>query len=121
MTMAMETEPGPLKKIGRQISMRADILSAHAAESLRQGSASIRDALGPEKAEPQTYPERPFGREEGGADVARVVWMGHTIETPEGERYFGAAGLTENGYYRAAEVRAYGSDEHWCWNEERHT
>jgi hypothetical protein len=81
----------------------------------------LREAIGPEKAEPGAEPQRPFGREEGGQDVKQVVWIGHTVETPEGQRYFGAAGLTEAGYYRAAEVQVYGTDELWRWRPERYS
>ena len=42
------------------------------------------------------------------------------METPDGKRFFGAAGLTDNGYYRAAEVQTYGSEELWRWQDERH-
>ena len=88
--------------------------------SLNPEAAEIREAIGPEKVEPVTYPERPFGRDEGGQDVKQVVWTGHTVQTPEGRAYFGAAGLTQAGYYRAAEVQVYGSDELWRWQAERY-
>lgn len=77
-----------------------------------------KDAVGMDN---MRQPERTFGRDEGGQDVKRVVWTGHTVETPGGQFYFGAAGLTKGGYYRAAEVQVYGSDELWRWQEERHT
>ena len=47
-----------------------------------------------------------------------MVWTGHTVQTPEGQTFFGAAGLTQGGYYRAAEVQVYGSDELWRWQLE---
>jgi hypothetical protein len=65
--------------------------------------------------------DRAFGRDEGGEDVRQVVWMGHTVRSPEGKDFFGAVGLTNNGYYRAAEVQIYGADEVWRWQGERHT
>jgi hypothetical protein len=118
--MALENEPGGLEYIRQQLAAHADAFRAGAASVLRQKAAEIREAIGPEKMEPVTYPDRPFGRDEGGQDVSRVVWTGHVVRTPEGREYFGAAGLTENGYYRAAEVQVYGPDEMWCWQVERH-
>ena len=52
--------------------------------------------------------------------IKHIVWTGHTVRTVEGHAYYGAAGLTESGYYRAAEVQVYGSDELWRWQGERH-
>jgi hypothetical protein len=118
--MAIENEPGGLEYIRQQLAAHADALRAGAASVLRQKAAEIREAIGPEKMEPVTYPERPFGRDEGGQDVSRVVWTGHVVRTPEGREYFGAAGLTESGYYRAAEVQVYGADELWRWQPERY-
>jgi hypothetical protein len=118
--MAEDTNPGFLENARDFLASQADALKASASAALRQRAAEIREAIGPEKMEPVTQPERPFGRDEGGQDVSRVVWTGHTVQTPEGHAYFAAAGLTENGYYRAAEVQVYGPDELWRWQVERH-
>jgi hypothetical protein len=118
--MPEETSRGILQTARELVAAHADALKQGAAMSLRERAAEIREAFGPERAEPVTYPERPFGRDEGGDDVKRVIWTSHTVQTPEGRAYFGAAGLTESGYYRAAEVQVYGSDELWRWQAERH-
>jgi hypothetical protein len=118
--MAVENEPGVLENFGRQLAAHADALTASAAARLREKAAEFREAVGPDKPEPGANPERPFGRDEGGEDVKQVVWTGHMVETQGGQRYYGAAGLTESGYYRAAEVQVYGSDELWRWQPERH-
>lgn len=119
--MADESKSGFLSDAMQRVAAHADTLRAGAAESLRQKAAEFREAIGPQKTEPGAFPERPFGREEGGEDVKRIVWTGHTVQTPEGRGYFGAAGLTESGYYRAAEVQVYGADEAWRWQAERYT
>ena len=92
-----------------------------AAAALEKKQLKSARPSGHRKTEPVKQPERPFGRDEGGDDVKRVVWTGHTVQTPEGQAYFGAAGLTQGGYYRAAEVQVYGSEELWRWQAERHT
>lgn len=118
--MAIENESGGLENIRRQMAAHADALKGQAAAVLQQKAAEIRQAIGPQKTDPVRQPERPFGRDEGGEDVKQVVWTGHTVETPEGRTYFGAAGLTQAGYYRAADVQAYGPDELWRWQLERY-
>jgi hypothetical protein len=119
--MADEVNPGFLENTRQFVAAQADGLKAGATAALRQKAAEIREAIGPGRMEPVTEPERPFGREENGEDVKRVVWTGHTVRTAEGRAYFGAAGLTEGGYYRAAEVQVYGPEELWRWQNERHT
>ena len=118
--MAIENEPGGLDNIRQQLAAHAEALKSRATAALRQKAAEFREVIGPQKLEQATYPERPFGRDEGGQDVKQVVWTGHTVQTPEGREYFGAAGLTQGGYYRAAEVQIYGSDELWRWQWERY-
>ena len=103
------------------MAAQADALKASAAAALREKAAGIREAIGPDKAEPVKPPERPFGRDEGGEDVKQVVWTGHTVQTREGQAYFGAVGLTQGGYYRAAQVQVYGAGELWRWQRELHT
>jgi hypothetical protein len=119
--LADKKKPGLLENTGKRVAAQADALKAGAAAALREKAAGIREAIGPDKLEPVKQPERPFGRDEGGEDVKRVVWTGHTIQTREGQAYFGAVGLTEGGYYRAAEVQLYGSEEVWRWQGELHT
>jgi hypothetical protein len=118
--MADEPKPGFLNDVMQRAAARADAVKAGAAAALREKTAEIREAIGPEKMEPVKQPERSFGRDEGGEDVKQVVWTGHTVQAPEGQSYFGAAGLTQSGYYRAAEVQVYGSEELWRWQGERH-
>lgn len=119
--MTDDEKPGLWENVKGRVAAHADALKASTAAALREKAAEIREAIGPEKIEPVTQPERPFGRDEGGEDIKRVVWTGHTVETSEGQRYFGAVGLTESGYYRAAEVQSYGAEESWRWQAERHT
>jgi hypothetical protein len=119
--MTDEEKPGLWENVRGRVAAQADALKASAAAALREKAAEIRDAIGPERIEPVTQPERPFGRDEGGEDVKRVVWTGHTVKTSEDKAYFGAVGLTQGGYYRAAEVQVYGADETWRWQAERHT
>ena len=98
----------------KRAARHADALKSETAAALKSKAAEISKAIGPQKAEPIKEPERPFGKE-GGEDVRRVVWTGHKVKSPEGKIYYGAVGLTQGGYYRAAEVQAYGSDEQWRW------
>lgn len=113
-------KPGLLKNAGNRVAAGAGALKAGATAALREKASEFREAIGPEKSEPVKQPERPFGRDEGGEDVKRVVWTGHTVETRGGQAYFGAVGLTQGGYYRAAEVQVYGSGELWRWQSEKH-
>lgn len=98
----------------KHMAAHADALKAWTGAALKDKAAGIRGVIGPEKAESIKEPERPFGKE-GGEDVKRVVWTGHKITSPESKSYYGAVGLTQGGYYRAAEVQVYGSDEQWRW------
>jgi hypothetical protein len=118
--MADEAKPRFMRNVMQRVAGQADAVKAGAAMAFKEKASDIREAIGPEKLEPVKEPERPFGNDEGGQDVSRVVWTGHTVQTPEGRAYFGAAGLTESGYYRAADVQVYGADELWRWREERH-
>jgi len=119
--MADEEKPGFLRSVRQRVAAGADALKAQATAVLNERASAIREAIGPQKTESEPQPDRPFGRDEGGEDVKRVVWTGHTVESPEGKTFFGAVGLTQGGYYRAAEVQAYGPDETWHWQPERHT
>jgi hypothetical protein len=119
--MADKKKRGLLENARNRIAAEADALKASAAAALREKAAGIREAIGPDKLEPVKQPARPFGRDEGGEDIKQVVWTGHTVQTREGQAYFGAVGLTQGGYYRAAEVQVHGADEVWRWQGERHT
>lgn len=105
----------------KRMAAHADALKAWTGAALRGKASEVRKAIGPEKAQSIKEPERPFGKENGGEDVKRVVWTGHTITSPEGKSYYGAVGLTQDGYFRAAQVQVYGSDETWRWQQQRHT
>lgn len=109
-----------LRSLPRQMAGHAEILKSHATERLKQKAGEMREAIGPQKLEPVKEPERPFGRE-GAEDVKQVVWTGHTVESQQGRRYYGAVGLTQQGYYRAAEVQVYGAEERWRWQTGRHS
>jgi hypothetical protein len=111
---------GFLQNMRERVAGHAGALKESAAAAWREKTAEIREAFGPDKTAPVKEPDRPFGREDGGRDIKRVVWTGHTVEIPQGQRYFGAVGLADSGYYRAAEVRQYGSEEAWKWQGERH-
>jgi hypothetical protein len=89
-----------------------------AADALKAKGNEIREAIGPEKIEPVKQAERAFGRE-GAQDVKKIVWTGHTVISPRGHSYYGAVGLTKQGYYRTAEVQVYGTQEKWRWEGER--
>jgi hypothetical protein len=104
----------------RRVAAQVDSLKASTGAALKQKATEIRNAIGPEKAEPRKEPERPFGKEEGGQDVKRVVWTGHKIANTQAHTYYGAVGLTHDGYYRAAEVQTYGAEEQWRWQPERY-
>jgi hypothetical protein len=115
-----EPKQGFLNNAKQRVTAQADALKDWVSTVLREKATEIRDVIGREKVERVKQPERPFGRDEGGEDVKRVVWTGHTVRTSEGHTYFGSAGLTQGGYYRAAVVQVYGSDELWRWQTERH-
>ncbi len=119
--MADKNKPGLLDTMRRRMAAEADALKAGAASALKDAAAGMRKTLGPERTKPVKQPERPFGRDGGGDDVMRVVWTGHTTQGRDGKSYFGAVGLTEGGYYRAAKVQRFGADELWNWHEESHT
>jgi len=118
--VADKNKPGLLDTMRRRMAAEADALKAGAASAFKDAAARIREAVGPERTKPVKQPERPFGRDGGGQDVMRVVWTGHTVEDANGQRHFGAVGRTKDGYYKTAEVRTYGGDEVWRWQDEKH-
>lgn len=95
-------------------------LKTSASAFYKQKVTELRESVQPEKTKADLAPERFFDRTEHGADVKRIVWTGHTVETGQAQRFFGAVGLTKEGYYRAAEVQAYGGHEEWRWQSARY-
>lgn len=106
-----------LKSYQRNLAsnIKADLKAA-----VKTKAGELKEAIGPEKAKSSKPIPREFGRE-GAEDVKDIVWSGHKVQNASGQSYFGAVGLTQQGYYRTAEVQVYGADEKWRWQEGRHS
>jgi hypothetical protein len=112
-----------LGKVAKRAKQYAGYMREDAISNLK-GKADQIGKVFMESEKPSTHAEvhreRPFGRENSGADVKHIVWAGHTVRNSEQQSQYGAVGLTESGYYRSAQVQNYGGIEKWNWSAERH-
>jgi hypothetical protein len=112
-----------LGKVAKRVRQYAGYMREDAVSNLKDKAGQIGKAfMKGEKPSihTDTHRERPFSRENGGADIKHVVWAGHTVKNSVQQSQYGAVGLTENGYYRTAQVQSFGGIEQWNWSADRH-
>ena len=104
------------------VNQKSGAITSGARDLAEKADIAVRARMEPEpvKVPAQSQQARPFGKE-GAEDVKHIVWTGHTVKNASGQCFYGAVGVMVNGYYRAAEVQAYGAgQERWNWLAERH-